>query len=88
MQRRVSPDTSSLIVNEGEFKAMAVSLSNGSRSLPAEFLALLEWFNEVRLWMDHDGPGRKGAEKFTRKLGVERCLVVWPSGRRGWHGEV
>ena len=38
--------------------------------------------------MDNNGPRREGAEKFTRKLGVERCLVVRPSGRRGWNGEV
>ena len=90
-------DASSLIVAEGDFKAMAVyqatglpavSLPNGCRSLPAEVLALLEWFDEVRLWMDNDRPGREGTEKFTRKLGVERCLVVWPSGRRGWNGGV
>ena len=24
---------------------------------------------------------------FARKLGVERCLVVRPSGKRGWRGE-
>ena len=33
--------------------------------------------------MNDNGTGREGAEKFTRKLGVERCLVVWPSGRWG-----
>ncbi len=36
--------------------------------------------------MDNDGPRREGAETFAKKLGVERCLVVRPSGKRGWRG--
>ena len=56
--------------------------------LLTEVLALLERFDEVRLWMNEDGPGREGAEKFTRKLVVERCLVVRPSGRRVWNDRV
>jgi len=51
-----------------------------------EVLVLLERFDTVYLWMDNDGPGREGAEMFVRKLGVERCLVVMPSGKRGWRG--
>ena len=96
-KRRVSPDAPCLIVTKSEFNTMAVyqatgrpavSLPNGCRSLPAEVLALLERFNEVRLWMDDDGPGREGADKCARKLGVERCLVVWPIGRQGWNSGV
>jgi twinkle protein len=34
--------------------------------------------------MDNDGPGQEGAEIFAKKLGVERCLIVRPSGKRGW----
>ena len=49
-------------------------------------LVLLEKFDTVYLWMDNDGPGREGAEMFARKLGVERCLLVQPSGKRGWNG--
>ena len=64
----------------------AVSLPNGCRSLPAEVLALLEWFDKVRLWMDNDGSGMKGAEKFVRNLGLERCLVEGPSRMPGWNG--
>ena len=84
-----------LIITEGEFDAMAVyqatgrpavSLPNGCRSLPMEVLVLLERFDTIYLWMDNDGPGREGAEMFARKLGVERCLVVQPSGKRGWIG--
>ena len=36
--------------------------------------------------MDDNGPEREGDEKFARKLGLERCLVVLLSGRRGWNG--
>lgn len=85
-----------IILTEGEFDAMAVfqatgrpavSLPNGCRSLPMEVLVLLERFDTVYLWMDNDGPGREGAEMFARKLGVERCLLVQPSGKRGWIGD-
>jgi len=88
-------DTNEIIITEGEFDAMAVyqatgrpavSLPNGCRSLPMEVLVLLERFDTVYLWMDNDGPGREGAEMFARKLGVERCLLVQPSGKRGWNG--
>ena len=89
----VPNDATEIIITEGEFDAMAVyqetgrhavSLPNGCRSLPMEVLVLLEKFDTIYLWMDNDGPGREGAEMFARKLGVERCLLVQPSGKRGW----
>ena len=89
----VPHNATELIITEGEFDAMAVyqatgraavSLPNGCRSLPMEVLVLLERFDTIYLWMDNDGPGREGAEMFARKLGVERCLMVQPSGKRGW----
>lgn len=91
----VPHNASQLIITEGEFDAMAVyqatgrpavSLPNGCRSLPTELLVLLEKFDTIYLWLDNDGPGREGAEMFARKLGVERCLLVQPSGKRGWNG--
>ena len=91
----VPHDATELIITEGEFDAMAVyqatgrpavSLPNGCRSLPMEVLVLLERFDTIYLWMDNDGPGREGAEMFAKKLGVERCLLVQPSGKRGWVG--
>jgi len=91
----VPHDATELIITEGEFDAMAVyqatgrpavSLPNGCRSLPMEVLVLLERFDTIYLWMDNDGPGREGAEIFAKKLGVERCLLVQPSGKRGWVG--
>lgn len=46
----------------------AVSLPNGASSLPLEVLPLLERFEKVYLWMDHDGPGQAGVDKFVEKL--------------------
>ena len=83
----VPADATSVVVTEGEYDAMAVyeatgrpavSLPNGCRSLPLEVLPLLERFDTVYLWMDNDGPGREGAEKFANKLGAKRCLIVSP----------
>lgn len=46
----------------------AVSLPNGASSLPPEVLPLLERFDKLYLWMDHDGPGQAGVDKFVQKL--------------------
>lgn len=63
--------------SQGEFDAMAVyqatnipavSLPNGASSLPLEVLPLLERFDKIYLWMDHDGPGQAGVDKFIQKL--------------------
>ena len=75
----------SIVLTEGEYDAMAVyqatgvpavSLPNGCQSLPVEILPLLERFEKVYLWMDNDLPGREGAEKFAKKLGESRCVLV------------
>ena len=69
-------------VSQGEFDAMsvyqatgvpAVSLPNGASSLPLEVLPLLERFDKLYLWMDHDGPGQTAVDKFVKKL--VRCQV-------------
>ena len=87
----VPADATSVVVTEGEYDAMAVyqatgrpavSLPNGCRSLPLEVLPLLERFETIYLWMDNDGPGREGAEKFANKLGAKRCLIVTPKPDR------
>ena len=89
----IPSNATSIIITEGEFDAMAVyqatgrptvSLPNGCRSFPTDIIALLERFDTVYIWMDNDGPGQEGAEIFAKKLGVERCLIVRPSGKRGW----
>ena len=51
-------------------------LSNGCRSLPLQVLPLLERFEKIILWMDSDEPGKEGAEKFAKKLGVNRTYIV------------
>jgi twinkle protein len=81
----VPNDCKTLILTEGEYDAMAVhqatglpavSLPNGCRSLPLQVLPLLERFEKIVLWMDSDEPGREGAEKFAKKLGVNRSYIV------------
>lgn len=81
----VPDDAKEVIVTEGEFDAMAahqatgmpaVSLPNGASSLPPALLPALERFRKIYLWMDDDMPGRDGAQQFSKKLGVRRCVVV------------
>ncbi|KAG7369169.1 DnaB domain protein helicase [Nitzschia inconspicua] len=81
----VPDDSTEIILTEGEYDAMAVSqatgmpavsLPNGCRSLPLEVLPLLERFEKIYLWMDNDGPGQEGAEKFAKKLGLNRSYIV------------
>jgi twinkle protein len=81
----VPSDATSIVICEGEYDAMAVyqatgkpavSLPNGCRSLPVEVLPILEKFEEIYLWMDSDGPGQEGAEMFSKKIGLDRCLIV------------
>jgi len=83
----VPDDATEIVITEGEYDAMAVyqatgrpavSLPNGCRSLPVEVLPLLERFEKIYLWMDNDGPGQEGAEKFAKKVGQNRCLLVKP----------
>lgn len=81
----VPADADEIVLTEGEFDAMAVwqatgmpavSLPNGARSLPVELLPLLERFSKIYLWLDDDAAGAEGADKFARKLGVGRCVIV------------
>lgn len=57
----------------------AVSLPNGASSLPLEVLPLLERFEKVYLWMDHDGPGQAGVDKFVKKLVSRRARITCTS---------
>ena len=90
----IPSNANTIIITKGEFDAMAVyqatgqpavSLPNGCRCFPTDIIVLLERFDTVYIiWMDNDRPGQEGAEIFAKKLGVERCLIVRPSGKRGW----
>jgi twinkle protein len=40
---------------------------------------MLERFEKIYLWMDNDGPGQEGAEKFAEKFGIKRCYLVQPT---------
>jgi len=84
----VPADSKEIVLTEGEYDAMAVwqatgrpavSLPNGCRSLPVEVLPLLEKFDKVYLWMDNDAAGQEGAEKFAKKIGLERTYLVRPT---------
>ena len=55
-----------------------VSLPNGCNSLPTELVHTLDAFHTIYLWMDNDASGQAACEKFTRKLGMSRCLIVKP----------
>jgi twinkle protein len=83
----IPEDATEVVITEGEYDAMAVyqatgrpavSLPNGCRSLPVEVLPMLERFEKIYLWMDNDAPGQEGAEKFAKKIGQNRCLIVRP----------
>ncbi|MGZ3773000.1 MAG: bifunctional DNA primase/helicase [Pseudobdellovibrionaceae bacterium] len=81
----VPDDMKELILTEGEIDCMsiyqetsvpAVSLPNGSRSLPPEVIEQLERFDTIILWLDDDDEGQKGAESFADKLGRGRCKNI------------
>ena len=42
-------------------------------------MTLLQRFEKIYLWMDNDGPGQEGCEKFAEKFGIKRCYIVQPS---------
>ncbi|KAK1934719.1 putative DNA polymerase I [Babesia divergens] len=78
-------DSKSVVLTEGEFDAMivnqttnrvAISLPNGSNSLPVALLPRLEKLDHIYLWMDFDAAGQQSVEHFASKLGIQRTRVV------------
>ncbi|CDR95746.1 DNA polymerase I, putative [Babesia bigemina] len=76
---------SSVVLTEGEFDAMvvnqttgrvAVSLPNGSNSLPVALLPRLEKVDQIYLWMDFDAAGQGSVDHFASKLGIQRTRVI------------
>lgn len=55
-----------------------ISLPNGCNSLPTELIPLLQPFEKIYLWLDHDQSGQEATTKFVSKLGATRCAVVTP----------
>ena len=43
-----------------------------------ELLPCLEQFDRIYLWLDNDKPGQDASDKFARKLGIHRCMIVRP----------
>ncbi|KAG9298777.1 hypothetical protein G9A89_012845 [Geosiphon pyriformis] len=81
----VRSETDVIILTGNEFDAMAAyqetripatCLPNNSYQLPLEVLPLLERFVKIYIWLDDDVPGQDSAEKFARKLGIDRCAIV------------
>ncbi|GIX66048.1 DNA polymerase I [Babesia caballi] len=75
----------SVVLTEGEFDAMivnqttgrvAVSLPNGSNSLPVALLPRMEKLDHIYLWMDFDAAGQGSVDHFASKLGIQRTRVV------------
>lgn len=65
--------------NDSLLKIPCISLPNGCNSLPNELVSMLDQYQNIYLWMDNDKSGQNAIEKFTRKLGIGRCLIVSPS---------
>ena len=86
---QVPNDSKFIIITEGEYDAMAVwqatghpavSLPNGASHLPTQLLPWLENFKRIYLWMDNDLAGQEASEKFAKKLGTKRVMIVKPEG--------
>ena len=68
----------------------AVSLPNGTNSLPIELVPFFDRFEQIYLWLDADEPGRAAAQKiakvsfsideltplFVQKLNVNKCYII------------
>ena len=54
----------------------AVSLPNGTNSLPIELVPFFDKFKQIYLWLDADEPGRAAAHKISKKLGPSKCYII------------
>lgn len=76
-----------ICITEGEFDAMAVtqdtgipavSLPNGTNSLPIELLPFFDRFEYIWLWLDADEPGRAATQKIANvstRVGIFNFLI-------------
>ncbi|CXI55369.1 plastid replication-repair enzyme, putative [Plasmodium berghei] len=74
-----------VVLTEGEIDAMtifqetnypAISLPNGSKSLPIYLLPQLEKFKKIHLWLDFDKAGKSSVFNFVNKIGLGRTNVI------------
>ncbi|SBS97715.1 POM1 [Plasmodium ovale curtisi] len=74
-----------IVLTEGEIDAMtvsqettysAISLPNGSKSLPIYLLPYLENFKKIHLWLDFDKAGKSSVFNFVNKIGLGRTNVI------------
>ncbi|ANQ10688.1 POM1-like protein [Plasmodium coatneyi] len=74
-----------VVLTEGEIDAMtvsqetnyaAISLPNGSKSLPIYLLPYLERFKKIHLWLDFDKAGKSSVFNFVNKIGLGRTNVI------------
>ncbi|KAJ1866970.1 hypothetical protein LPJ78_001394 [Coemansia sp. RSA 989] len=79
------PDSSDIILTSHELDAIAafqetgipaVSLPKGPYQLPLDAMRALERFERIYVWLDDDHQGAEAAKLISRKLGVDRCLIV------------
>ncbi|KAJ2306043.1 hypothetical protein IWW55_001640 [Coemansia sp. RSA 2706] len=79
------PDSSDVILTGHELDAVAafqetgipaVSLPKGPYQLPLDAMRALERFERIYVWLDDDHQGAEAAKLISRKLGVDRCLIV------------
>ncbi|KAJ2788997.1 hypothetical protein H4R21_006858, partial [Coemansia helicoidea] len=79
------PDTEDVILTGHELDAVAafqetgipaMSLPRNPYQLPLDTMRALERFERVYVWLDDSHQGAEAASLITRKVGVDRCLVV------------
>ncbi|KAJ2716360.1 hypothetical protein H4R19_000692 [Coemansia spiralis] len=79
------PDTADVILAGHELDAVAafqetgipaMSLPRNPYQLPLDTMRALERFERVYVWLDDSHQGSEAASLITRKLGVDRCLIV------------
>lgn len=54
----------------------AFSIPTSNHQLQESVLPLLERFNQVYIWLDDDVDGQIAAERFARRIGEHKCLLV------------
>eukprot|EP00698_Gefionella_okellyi_P009709 TRINITY_DN2488_c0_g4_i1.p1 TRINITY_DN2488_c0_g4~~TRINITY_DN2488_c0_g4_i1.p1 ORF type:complete len:652 (+),score=140.36 TRINITY_DN2488_c0_g4_i1:49-2004(+) len=81
----VPKDAPDIVVTASERDAMivhqvtgmpTVALPAGTQQLPRDVMPQLERFKRVFLWLPDDMRGRDAAQRFARKLGIDRCRIV------------